>query len=313
MDLHALSLFLATHAIAALMFATGLVTTTAVVRHVRGRWPLLLRALLVVWVVVPLAALAIVTVLRAPPIATTALLLLAICPGVPLLVRSTSKAGGSTTTALMVLLATAITAPILIPLWATLLARLTPYTFAVDAGVVLRVLVPAVVVPFVLGRIIQAFSQQAAVVLAKIANVVFIAGILLAVIGIIANARELLVRTPLLAYVAVAAVTFASAVLGYLAGGPRPEDRTALTYAAALGNPALALAIVGHTAPSPRAMPVIGLLVLARAILLVPVGLWLRAPRSWSAADRAPQRRDARWTTTPTHATRARSSHHARS
>ncbi len=313
MDLHALLLFLAKHAIAALMFATGLVTTTAIARHVRERWPLLLRALLVVWVVVPLATLAIVTVLRAPPIATIALLLVAICPGVPLVLRSTGKAEGSTETALMVLLATAITAPLLIPLWAAILARVTPYVFAVDAGVVLRVIVPVVLVPFLLGRIIQAISQPVAGVLAKVANALFIAGILVAVIGIVARARGLIVQTSLIAYVALAAVTLASAALGYLAGGPRREDRTALTYAAALGNPALALAIVSHTAPSAQALPVLGLLVLVRAIVLVPVGLWLRAPRSSSAADRAPQRRDDRQVAAPAIATRARTSHHARS
>ncbi len=214
--IRALAGFLATAAIAASMLSTGLMTTRAVASQVREHIPLRLRALLAVWIVVPLLALAATVLFRTPPVATAGLLLIAICPGVPLLLRSTAKVHGSTTTALLVLLATAITAPALIPAWAAILARVTPYAFVVDARDVTEVLLPTVFIPFVVGRLIWVFSARPATFLAR-----FAAGLVVLVVAIVARSSGLITSTPVRAYAAVIALTLAAAAGGHVLGGAR--------------------------------------------------------------------------------------------
>jgi len=284
--------FLATNAISAFMLSVGLRTDTALVTDLKHRWSLLLRALAVVWLGVPLLVIVAVWLLRVPPLGTATLLLMAICPGVPLVVISTRRASGSSRTALLVLLATVITAPVMVPLWAAVIARISRFAFVVDAVTVLRVVIPGVILPFVIGRIINLVSQRAAVLLAKLAIIVFVAGIAPAIAVLVVKAIPVLVAGSLQVFVALVVVTLGAAVLGYAAGGPHAPDRTALGYAAALGNPALALAIAGRTVPTAEPLPLVAAYVLVRALTLVPFGLWTRRRGSRGGAPQVPHEID---------------------
>jgi predicted Na+-dependent transporter len=287
--LEALIKFLAANAIAALMLSVGLRTDTAVVADLKQRWRLLLRALAVVWLGVPLLVLVAVWLFRVPPLGAATLVLMAICPGIPFVVKSTERASGSSRTALLVLLATAITAPVMVPLWAAVLARSSRFAFVVDAVTVLRVVLPSVILPFVIGRIINLVSERAAALLAKLATLVFVAGIAIAVAVLVAKAMPVLAASSPQVFVALVAATLAAAALGYAAGGPRAADRTALGYAAALGNPALALAIAARTVPTAEPLPLIAAYVVVRTLTLVPFGLWIRRRGSRGGATQAPR------------------------
>jgi BASS family bile acid:Na+ symporter len=274
--LHSLIELLGRHAITALVLSVGLATNTAVIADLARRGNLVLRALAVVWVGVPVFAIAAVALLRLPPLGALALVIVAICPGVPLVLKSASRAHGSRRTALLVLLATAITAPLMIPLWSAVLSRTTHYAVAIDPIEVVRVVVPSVIVPFVVGRLVRIAAPRVAEVLAKIANIVFLAGIAVLLVVAVSKALPVLAAASLRAVMATVLVTLAAFVVGYLAGQPRAEDRTALAYAAALGNPALALAVAAGSFPTSEPLPLIAAYVLVRAAVLIPLGLWLR-------------------------------------
>jgi BASS family bile acid:Na+ symporter len=259
------------------MLSIGLRTDTTIVADLKQQWRLILRALAVVWLGVPALVILAVRAFQVPPIGTTTLLLMALCPGIPLLVRSAEQAGGSSRTALLVLLATALTAPVMVPLWAEIHAQSSRVVFVVDAVTVLKVVIPSVILPYVMGRIISYLvSKRAAVMLAKLATIVFVAGFAITLVVLVIKAIPVLTASSPQVFVALIISTLAAAALGYAVGGPRAPDRIALGYAAALGNPALALAIAARTAPDTAFLPLVGAYVLVRTLTLIPFGRWIR-------------------------------------
>jgi len=274
--LQALIRFLAANAISAFMLSIGLRTDTTIVADLKQQWRLILRALAVVWLGVPALVILAVRAFQVPPIGTTTLLLMALCPGFPILVKFTERAGGSSRTALLVLLATALTAPVMVPPWAAIIAQRSRFAFVVDAVTVLEVVIPSVILPFVIGRIIHLVSERAAVMLAKLATIVFVAGMAITLVVLTVKAIPVLAASSPQVFVALIFSTLAAAALGYAVGGPRTPDRIALGYAAALGNPALALAIAARTAPDTEFLPLVGAYVLVRTLTLIPFGRWIR-------------------------------------
>src|SRR5688572_17055364 len=97
---------LATHAIALLMLSVGL-RATPVVKTITRRWPVLVRALCVVWIAVPAFAALVIVIMRPSAVATTSLMVMAICPGVPLVVRRVKRERGDPDTTLLILIGTA--------------------------------------------------------------------------------------------------------------------------------------------------------------------------------------------------------------
>lgn len=258
------------------MLSIGLRTDTAIVADLKQQWRLVLRALAVVWLGVPVLVILAVWAFRVPPIGTATLLLMALCPGFPILVKFTERAGGSSRTALLVLLATALTAPVMVPPWAAIIAQRSQFAFVVDAVTVLEVIIPSVILPFVMGWIIHLVSERAAVMLAKLATIVFVAGIAITFVVLVVEGIPVLAASSLQVFVALAVSTLAAAALGYAVGGPHGRDRIALGYAAALGNPALALAIAARTAPADEHLPLFAAYVLVRTLTLVPFGRWIQ-------------------------------------
>ena len=267
---------LATHAIAMFMLSIGLRTDRDVIvlmwREHRG---LVLRALLAVWLAVPLLSLAILHVLRPPPISAATLMVMAICPGVPLLVRKTDKAHGDRDTALIVLIATLATAIVLTPAWAIVLDRITPLELHIRMRDVLFVIVPTVLVPYVVGRIIRTMSPRVATVLASIANALFLAGLgVIAIVLVVKTglgAREI----SLSGAAACILIGLGAAAIGYFATRSGFARQTSIAYAAAFGNPALALAVMSRSYPA-KAAPLIVLFLVLRTLAFVPFNIRLR-------------------------------------
>ena len=72
--------FLATHFLAMLMLSVGLRTDRALFHELRARGPLLARALVIVWLIVPMLALTVLYALRPPQFVAITLMVMAICP-----------------------------------------------------------------------------------------------------------------------------------------------------------------------------------------------------------------------------------------
>jgi BASS family bile acid:Na+ symporter len=267
---------LAMHAIAMFMLSVGLRTDRYVVRdallHHRGH---LIHAAVAVWIAVPLLTLAVLYTLRPPPYSIATLMVMAICPGVPLLLRKSDKAHGNRDTALSVLIMTVVTAVLMTPFWALILERFTPLDLKVHPRDVVLVVFPKVLLPYIVGRIIRELSPRVAKPLAKIAYGVFLAGGVVVLLALIfkhpISVRDLSVRGILASLV----IALGSAVLGFYAEYRAPlEHRTAIAFAGAFGNPMLALAILARSYDF-QALGFVALYVIVRVIAFIPVGLWL--------------------------------------
>ena len=269
---------LAAYAIAALMLATGLQTDRAIARDLAARAGLLARALAVVWIGVPVLALLVISLVRPGPLAALAIVVMAICPGVPLVLRKSGKAGGDPGMSLTILIATALSAIVMVPLWVAILNRVAPVHLAIDLGRVAAILLPNVLLPYVIGRVVNHFAPRVAAVLAKVALGVFVAGVVVLLVAVLPRTLPVFAHAGVSAIAALALVTLGAAALGYLAGGPRHDHRISFAYAAAMGNPALAIALLAPTAHA-QAMPLVIVYVLLRALALLPIGIWLKRQR----------------------------------
>lgn len=270
---------LATHAIALFMLSVGLRTDRAViVAMLRERRGLVLRALLAVWLAVPLLSLAILYVLRPPPLSAATLMVMAICPGVPLLLHKTDRAHGDRDTALIVLITALATAIVLTPLWAVVLKQFTPLDLHVRMRDVVVVIVPSVIAPYVLGRIIAAISPRVASPLASIANALFVAGLVVIAIVLVAKTGLGLREISPSGAVACILIGFGAAAIGYFATRSGFARQTSIAYAAAFGNPALALAVMSQSYQE-KAAPLIVLFLVLRTVAFVPFNLWLHHER----------------------------------
>jgi predicted Na+-dependent transporter len=268
---------LASQAIAALMLTAGLMTDRAVFADVGKRWSVLLVALVVLWVAEPLVVLGIVRLLNVSRREEALLLLMAISPGLPLVLQSVVKGHGSRQLSLVILLATAFMAPLLVPAWVVIVDRALDLPLHVSALDVLRVVAMSAILPFAVGRVVNQLAPRTAHRIAKVTNILFVVGILILGAVVIAKSYGLIFEISWRTYVAIALATFAALAIGYIAGGPDRENRIAVAYAAAFGNPALALAIAAASFPAnSNALPLVGVYVLVRLVALIPFNLWAR-------------------------------------
>ncbi len=270
--------FLATHFLAMLMLSVGLRTDRALFRELRARGPVLARALVIVWLVVPMLALTAIYILRPPQLVAISLMVMAICPGVPLVLRKSQKAHGDPQTSLLLVISTALTAVVLVPVWATLLSQTTPIEVSLAASDVLRVVVPVVLAPYVLGRAINTLWPRAAGQLARVADVLFVAGFAVIALAVLVRRIPSFDALTLRGLLAAIIISLGAALLGYLTTSAPLEGRISVGYGAALGNPALALAVIANVAEVRDRPAVVGLvvaLVLVRGVALIPFNFWI--------------------------------------
>ncbi len=271
--------FLASHAIALFMLSVGLRTGHVILREmVTTRRTMTLRALAAVWIGVPLLTLALLYVLRPGPLDAATLMVMAICPGVPLLLRKSDKAHGDRDTALIVLIAALLTAVVLTPAWAALLRQFTPLHLVVAPRDELAVVLPKVLLPFALGRIVHHLAPRLAAPLAKVANALFLVGVAAILIAVIVKRPISLSDLSGRGAIAAFLIALGSALLGYMSTRGPIGERSAIAFAGAFGNPMLALTILAQSY-SFEAFSLIGIYIVIRTLAFVPFSLWLNHER----------------------------------
>jgi BASS family bile acid:Na+ symporter len=271
-----LARFLASHALGLLMLSVGLRTSSSVVDAVSERARVIVRALLVVWVGVPLLAALVIVGLRPPEVESVTLMVMAICPGVPLVLGKSRRSHGDPTTSLLILIMTAISALVMLPLWAAVLSRTTPVELSFRLRDVAQILLPTVIVPYALGRLIADALPEIARPLARIAQGLFLAGVMFVIAALAPRMIQALRALDARDAIAALLVAFGAATLGYAVTPRPPNQQVSVTYAAALGNPALALAVLTRNYASINVVPVVLAFVVLRAVALVPFSLWFK-------------------------------------
>jgi BASS family bile acid:Na+ symporter len=241
---------------------------------------LFLRTFVAIWLAIPLFTILVIYLLGVSGTSATLLLLMSVCPGTPALLTFVRIARSSIATAFVVLLLTTATEPFLIPFWTGLLSRFLTVDLTIQPAQVLKVLLPTVFLPIVLGFVLHKMAINKVAVLASASNYVDLVGTGACIVLILGEGFPLLRTVPPVAVGAILVITAADAALGFWAAHPNLAEQKAIAAAAALGNPALALVVVEVIYHEIRAIVLVSVYVAVRAVAVLPLVWWLRYQRT---------------------------------
>jgi BASS family bile acid:Na+ symporter len=262
-------------AVGLIIFAIGLDSTADDALFLPRRPGLLLRSLLAMYVVVPLAALALVGLLDLAPGVGLGLLVLAVSAGAPLLPRKLLRIGDGAYTFSLVLLSSLL-AIVVVPAWLTLLGPHFRAPLELDSTDVAWVLAKSFLLPLVAGMLIRGvlpnFAEYWSSRLIGAAGgelTASAAALLLLHWDVLLVARW----SGVLALIALVAMALA---IGHGLGGPAHDDRTALAVACSSRHIGIAV-LVAASLPGPRTAVIIAVYIVASAIVCIPYLRWRRA------------------------------------
>jgi BASS family bile acid:Na+ symporter len=260
------------------VFGFGLNATPADFRYLFERPGLLLRSLLAVLVVTPLAAIVLVRVFEFQPAAEIALLALAISPVPPLLPNRESQAGGHASFGLALMAVLAMLAIATVPLSAQMLEHVLGRPLRVSTAAIARILLVAAVIPLLAGMATRAMLPAAAArmepvvrfatrVLFFLAVVMLVAGMWRAVWNAIGGG----------AIVAMVAFVLLALVIGDLLGRPDRDHAVVLALSSACRHPAIALSIASASFPNERFAGTIFLYLIVNVVVGMAYMKWRSA------------------------------------
>jgi BASS family bile acid:Na+ symporter len=267
--------------VVALVLAIGLGATPSHLAYLWRRPALLARSLLAMYVVVPLAALAVVKTLPLPVGVKTAALVLAISAGAPLLPRKLMKLGREAYVFGLVV-TSSLLAVAAVPAWLTILGPLFGREVSVDPRAVGLLVAKAFLGPLLLGMLLRWPLAAAADRLSE--RILGAAGAVLALSGaaLLLLHGRLLLGVGWMPLLAIAGMTAVALAIGHALGGPDPDDRTALAVSCATRHVGIAM-LVASSVPGPRTAAFVIAFVLASVVVSIPYLKW-RARGSGAAA-----------------------------
>jgi bile acid:Na+ symporter, BASS family len=258
-----------------MMVTIGLGVTLSDVLRVGRSWSLVARAMLANYILVPVAAVALLLLFRANPMVAAGLLVSAVCPGAPFGPPLTSIAKGNVpvSVGLMVILAgsSALVAPLLLQFLLPLVARDTTQTISVVKLV--GTLLGAQLLPLCVGLLLRhqrpALAdrlRKAAGILSASLNVLLLAVILFAQFRVLVELR-------LVSYVGMLSLLIATMVAGGLVGGGTSEKRKTMVITTSVRNVGVSLVIVTGSFPGTAAITSATIYALFQTIVMVLIAV----------------------------------------
>lgn len=243
---------------------------------------LLLRSLLAMYVLVPLAAVGLVILLPLPAGAEAGLLVLAVSAGAPLLPRKMLGIGDGAYTFSLVAVSSVL-AVILVPLWLEMLGPLFPRLPRLAPEKAALVLGESFFLPLLAGMAVRRFFPKlAAWTGGRVVGLAGLAMTLAAVVLLAVNWHVVLeVRWQGIA--ALALLILIALVIGHLVGGPQEENRSALAVACATRHIGVAV-VVATSLPGGRVAVVISIYIAISVAITLPYTRWRRVVAARQAA-----------------------------
>jgi len=261
-----------------IILAIGMDSTPRDLAYLWRQPGLLLRSLLAMYVLVPLAALILVKVLTLPPGVEIGLLVLAVSAGAPLLPRKLLHIGdGAYIFSLVV--TSSLLAIILVPAWLAVLGPQFGSPVNLDASRVGWVLAKSFLLPLAAGMSIRWFFPAFA---ERIVNrLMTIAGLVLTVcaLALLILHWDVLLDAKWSGVLTLAGLIVLALAIGHWLGGPAEEDRTALAIACSARHLGIAV-LVAASLPGPRTAVIIAVYILTSAAISMPYLRWRRATAS---------------------------------
>ncbi len=261
------------------VFALGLNATPDDVAYLTHRPLLFARSLLAMYVVTPLVAVLLVSVVDAPLPVEIAVLLMAISTGAPALPKKLLKLGANPRYVYSLAVFSALVAIVTVPVSLGLLGAFFPRETSVARGQLAFVILTGFLAPLLAGMVVRyalpTVAERIGEPLITIAGIVLLALTLL----IVATNLSAIVGIGVPSLALIIAMTCASLAVGHLLGGPDPTDRTTLAVACATRFPALGLLIASVNFPNARPQPIVAAYLLASTVAVIPYLRWRKAQR----------------------------------
>lgn len=256
----------------ALIFGIGLESTPGDALHLLRHPRQLLRALIAMYVAVPLAALAVVQLLPLSAPVAGSILVLAASSGAPLLPRKLLGVGdGAYVFSLVVL--TSLLAIVVVPLWMELMpvafSRLPPIPAEQTAILIARSFFLPLLAGMLLRRLAPRLARTIASRLVAIAGIVLVAG---AVALLVVN-HDTLLEVRWRGVAALAIFMAVSLAIGHVLGGPDPEQRTGLAVACAIRHIGIAV-LVATSLPGPKTATILAVYIATSTAISLPYVQW---------------------------------------
>ena len=258
-----------------IIFGIGLDSTPRDAARLFRHPALLLRSLLAMYVLVPLAAFALVKALPLAPGVEAALLVLAVSAGAPLLPRKLLGIGdGAYIFSLVVI--SSVLAIVLVPVWLAVIGPLFPRLPPLAPERAAIVLAESFFLPLVAGMIVRRLFPKAAAWAGG--RLIGLAGLVLAAsaLGLMVLNWHVVLEARWTGILTLAALIVLSLAIGHLVGGPEPDDRTALAIACATRHIGIAV-LVATSVPGPRTAVVIAIYIAVSLLITLPYMRWRRA------------------------------------
>jgi len=260
-----------------LVLAIGLDATVDDLFHILQRPRLLIRGVLSVNVIVPLAAALLTALFPQPPAVKAGILLMAISAIPPTLPKDELEAGAPRAYAYGLYLALALLTVAVVPL----AVRITGWVYGVEARLPIETAALKVglyvILPLAFGLWVR---QQAPRLASRIARRIWKLSMLLLVIG---EAPVLFTTWPLMlgllgsgAVSLMVLLTVISLVSGHLLGGRHPGKRGALALASATRHPAIATTLAHAYIGDPQTLATILLYLIVSMLIAEPYKTWIR-------------------------------------
>jgi bile acid:Na+ symporter, BASS family len=261
-------------------FATGLGATRADPLWLARRPGLLVRSLLAILIVVPVAAGLFLHLIHAPQMVRDGLLItiMAIGIGPPAAFKRTKAHGESISFEIGLNVLLLVIAIVYIPTAVAIHGAVYHHDLRLAPGRVASVVLSRALIPLALGVLVGRLAPRVVTPLSRYAGA-FVQGVLLLLIAVALLVKwRSLIDLGASAWLTTAAIALGEIVVGHLAGGPARDTRRVLAAFSSMRFPALAL-LLASLAPrgSSRLIPVILAYVITSAVLLAFYGALMDA------------------------------------
>lgn len=247
----------------------------------------LLKAVLAVNVVVPVAAVLLVSVFPLSPIARAGVLLMAVSPVPPLVPGKQIKVGADRSYGYGLYVALIVLAVLIVPVTVEIVGRMYNVDVHIAPAPVARSVALTVLAPLAVGVLVRRFApglaQKLVPLVRRIAMVLLLVALVPMLVAVWPALAALVGNGTLLAMALTAAIALFA---GHLLGGPNPHDRAALAVTAATRHPGIALMIANaNNADKAVSAAILGMMLVGLAVS-IPYQLWLKRHTSAAAGVR---------------------------
>ena len=255
-----------------LIFAIGMASKPSDVTYLLQRPGLFFRSMLAMYVLVPLAALAIVLLLPMTPGTKAALLLLAASAGAPLLPKKLGKIGHESYVLSLVVLSSLL-AIVVVPAWIAAYGQIFRVELELTFGQVAGILGKGFLLPVAAGMALRLLIPRYGDGISQWLLLASGIGLAVAALILVVSQLHLLKEVSLASFAALVFFLVVALAIGHILGGPDAKDRSALAVVCSTRHLGIVI-LVAASLPGARMAVLVVAYILASLLVTIPYMQW---------------------------------------